>query len=88
MVDLSFLPEPLRDPNNCQKEPIDGFPYSYGYRPSLIAGIIFCVLFGLAFFGHGFQSIRLRRWTSIILTVGALSSSSSPAAASVYVINV
>lgn len=76
MVDLSFLPEPLRDPNNCQKEQIDGFSYSYGYRPSLIAGIIFCVLFGLAFLGHGIQSIRLRRWTSIILTVGALSLSS------------
>ena len=77
MVDKSFLPEPLRDPNNCHKDPIDGFPYSYGYRPRLAAGIIFCVLFGIAFLGHGVQSIRLRRWTSILLAVGALSKSTS-----------
>ncbi|KAI1841852.1 hypothetical protein JX265_010838 [Neoarthrinium moseri] len=72
MVDLSWLPEPLRNPNNCHKDPIPGFPYSYGYKPSLAAGITFCALFGIAFFGHGFQSIRLRRWTSILLTIGAL----------------
>lgn len=74
MVDLNMFPEPLRDPNNCQKEPIEGFPYSYGYKPSMVAGIIFCVLFAIAVVGHGVQSIRLRRWTSIILTIGALSS--------------
>lgn len=78
MVDKSFLPEPLRDPNNCHSDPIDGFPYSYGYRPSLAAGIAFCVLFGIAFLGHGVQYIRRRRWTSITLAVGALSSFAPP----------
>jgi hypothetical protein len=73
MSDLSFLPEPLRNPNNCQVEELDGFPYSYGYRPSLAAGITFCVLFAIALAGHVVQSFRFRRWTSILLAIGALS---------------
>lgn len=73
MVDLSFLPEPLRNPNNCHAEPIEGFPYSYGYRPSLAAGIVFCILFAIALLGHGVQTFRHRRWTSITLAIGALS---------------
>jgi len=72
MSDLSFLPEPLRNPNNCQVEELDGFPYSYGYRPSLAAGITFCVLFAIALAGHVVQSFRFRRWTSILLAIGAL----------------
>ncbi|KAI0837055.1 RTA1-domain-containing protein [Hypoxylon sp. FL0890] len=72
MADQNLLPEAIRDANNCQKDPIPGFDYPYGYRPSLAAGIVFCVLFGIAFFGHTFQTIRLRRWTSALLTIGAL----------------
>lgn len=72
MSDSSFLPEALQDPNNCLKGLIPGWRYAYGYRPSLAAGIAFCVLFSIAFFGHGFQSFRRRRWTSILLTVGSL----------------
>ncbi|KAI1401748.1 RTA1-domain-containing protein [Hypoxylon fuscum] len=72
MGNRNLLPEPLRDPNNCQKDLIPGFNYSYGYRPSLVAGIVFCVLFGIAFFGHSLQTVRLRRWTSGLLTIGAL----------------
>ncbi|KAI1137391.1 RTA1-domain-containing protein [Hypoxylon sp. FL0543] len=72
MVDQTLLPEAIQDPNNCQKDPIPGFDYSYGYQPSLAAGIAFCALFGIAFFGHAFQTIRLRRWTSALLAIGAL----------------
>ncbi|KAI2622406.1 RTA1-domain-containing protein [Hypoxylon sp. NC1633] len=71
MPDKSHLPEALRNPNNCQQDLIPGFNYAYGYRPSLAAGITFCILFGIAVFGHGFQTIRLRRWTSGLLTIGA-----------------
>ena len=73
MVDLSYLPEPLRNPNNCQQELLEGWPYAYGYRPSLAAGITFCVLFTIALVGHTVQSVRFRRWTSILLAIGALS---------------
>ncbi|KAI2472343.1 RTA1-domain-containing protein [Annulohypoxylon bovei var. microspora] len=72
MVDHNSLPEAIRNPSNCQKSPIPGIPYSYGYKPSLAAGIVFCVLFGIAFFGHSLQTIRLRRWTSALLAIGAL----------------
>lgn len=72
MADLSWLPEPLRNPNNCYKDPIAGWPYSYGYRPSFAAGVTFCVLFGVALLGHSVRAIYLRRWTSILLAVGAL----------------
>lgn len=73
MVDRNSLPEGLRNPNNCQKEPIPGYNFAYGYQPSLAAGIIFCLLFGIAFFGHTLQAIRLRRATSVLLSIGALS---------------
>lgn len=73
MADLSWLPEHLRSPNNCHKDLIPGWPYSYGYQPSLAAGVTFCVLFGVALLSHGVQAIHLRRWTSILLAVGALS---------------
>lgn len=45
---------------------------SYNYVPSLGAGIAFCILFGIALAGHIVQTIRFRRWTSILLAVGAL----------------
>jgi hypothetical protein len=46
---------------------------SYGYHPSLAAGIIFVVLFGLSMAGHIFQAIRTRQSIFIICTVGAMS---------------
>lgn len=46
---------------------------SYSYVPSLAGGIVFCVLFGIPFFYHTFQSIRLRATTAILLALGALS---------------
>ena len=75
MIDLSRIPLPIRNPNNCHVDPILGWPYSYGYRPSLAAGVIFSLLFALALFVHTFLAFRMRRWTSILLAVGALSES-------------
>ncbi|KAI1474528.1 RTA1-domain-containing protein [Daldinia eschscholtzii] len=72
MAGINFLPESIRNPNNCQKDLVHGINYSYGYRPSLAAGVTFSILFGIAFFGHSFQTIRLKRWTSALLSVGAL----------------
>lgn len=46
---------------------------SYSYVPSLAAGIVFCIVFGVPFFYHTFQSIRLRAATAILLALGALS---------------
>ncbi|KAJ9148589.1 RTA1-domain-containing protein [Pleurostoma richardsiae] len=51
---------------------IDGLDPSYGYVPSLGAGIAFCVLFGICLLGHTAQFARLRRWTSILLALGAV----------------
>ena len=51
---------------------IPGIHTSYGYVPSLAAGVIFCVLFGLSLCGHIFQAIRKRRWTSYVLAAGAI----------------
>ncbi|KAI0179022.1 RTA1-domain-containing protein [Hypoxylon sp. FL1284] len=66
------LPESIRDPNNCQHDPVPGFDYLYSYRPNLTAGVVFCVLFLITFLWHGFRIFRYRRWTSALLTVGAL----------------
>ncbi|KAF5627408.1 RSB1-integral membrane transporter [Fusarium sp. NRRL 52700] len=57
--------------SGCQSL-IDGIDTSYGYVPSLGAGITFCVLFGLSLFGHFVQFIRKRQWTSFAFGVGAL----------------
>ncbi|PSR85679.1 RTA1 like protein-domain-containing protein [Coniella lustricola] len=45
---------------------------SYGYVPSLAAGIVFCILFAISLFYHTFQSVRLRATISILLALGAL----------------
>lgn len=58
---------------------IPGYGTAYGYVPSLAAGIVFCILFGLSMSGHLFQSIRKKRWTSYVLTVGAASTFTFPA---------
>lgn len=49
------------------------FTPSYGYIPSLAAGILFCVLFGIPLLYHTFQFCRIRKTTSILLALGALS---------------
>lgn len=52
--------------------PIPGRKSTYGYTPSLGAGIAFCVLFGLSMILHTFTSIRYRTWWQFVFTVGAL----------------
>ncbi len=51
----------------------DDGPYSY--VPSLAAGIVFCVLFGISLILHTFTSIRYRMWWQIVFAVGALGKS-------------
>lgn len=46
---------------------------TYGYVPSFAVGIVFCVLFGIPMLYHAFQFCRVRKSTSIVLAVGALS---------------
>jgi hypothetical protein len=54
-------------------------PYSpyqrsaYGYEPSLAAGIILCILFGLSMLAHTFQAIRTRALWNLLFAIGALS---------------
>ncbi|RKL23577.1 hypothetical protein BFJ72_g14439 [Fusarium proliferatum] len=57
--------------SGCQSL-IEGLDTSYGYVPTLGAGIAFCVLFGLSLFGHFVQFVRKRQWTSFAFAVGAL----------------
>jgi len=44
----------------------------YGYDPSLAAGIVFCLLFGLSMLLHTFRSFRYRTWWQLVFAVGAL----------------
>ena len=52
---------------------IDGLGTSYGYVPSLAAGIIFVLLFGLSLLGHVVQAVRTRQSIFILCAVGATS---------------
>ncbi|KIW12213.1 hypothetical protein PV08_09489 [Exophiala spinifera] len=45
---------------------------SYGYKPSLAAGITYCILFGLALSAHCVYSVLGRRWANYLLAIGAL----------------
>ncbi|GAB7346850.1 hypothetical protein MBLNU459_g1935t1 [Dothideomycetes sp. NU459] len=49
-----------------------GVSNAYGYKPSLAAGIVYCVLFGLSMLFHVFQTIRTRAWWTIVFSIGAL----------------
>lgn len=69
-------------PNGCYKDLIPGVQTSYGYKPTLAAGIVFCVAFGIALAGHLVQFARFRRWSSILFAIGALSKQTSNAPAS------
>ncbi|KAK8076538.1 hypothetical protein PG994_003810 [Apiospora phragmitis] len=68
---LASLPEPIRNPNNCYAEKLAGIPYSYGYRPSLAAGVSFIVLFAFAVVYHLVLSHNKKRWASVALAYGA-----------------
>lgn len=57
----------------CYPDLIEGVNPSYGYRPTLGAGIAFDVLFGICVIGHLIQLIRFRQWTSGLMMVGAIS---------------
>lgn len=48
---------------------------SYGYTPTFAGGIVLSVLFAIPFFYHTFRSVQLRKATSILLALGALSGS-------------
>ncbi|KAK3493884.1 RTA1 like protein-domain-containing protein [Neurospora crassa] len=56
----------------CYPDLIEGVNPSYGYRPTLGAGIAFDVLFGICVIGHLIQLIRFRQWTSGLMMVGAI----------------
>lgn len=45
---------------------------SYGYIPSFAGGIAISVLFAIPFLYHTFRSVQLRKATSILLALGAL----------------
>ncbi|KAH8773657.1 RTA1 like protein-domain-containing protein [Diaporthe sp. PMI_573] len=45
---------------------------SYGYTPSFAGGIVLSVLFAIPFLYHTFRSVQLRKATSILLALGAL----------------
>jgi hypothetical protein len=65
----------LLDRTSCVAQ-IEGKVGTYGYQPSLGAGIAFCVLFGGSMLGHTFVSFRYRTWWQIVFSVGALSENS------------
>ncbi|THZ35960.1 RTA1-domain-containing protein [Aureobasidium pullulans] len=45
---------------------------AYGYVPSLAAGIVYCVLFGLSMFFHVFQTIKTRALWNLVFAIGCL----------------
>lgn len=53
----------------------DQYDTSYGYVPSLSAGIAFLVLFGLSMVVHTVQSVWKRTWWSLVFSIGCLSTS-------------
>ena len=54
---------------------VDGIDTAYGYKPSLAAGIVFCVLFGLSMLLHTAQFVWKRTWWCAVFSVGCLSMS-------------
>ncbi|KAI9044382.1 RTA1 domain-containing protein [Aspergillus affinis] len=49
-----------------------GLGTSYGYVPSLAAGIVFLVLFGLSMLAHTVQFIWKRNWWCVVFSIGCL----------------
>lgn len=46
-------------------------PPTYGYDPSLAAGVTFTILFFLSMTWHIYESIRCRNWWYLLFAVGA-----------------
>ncbi|KAL8854015.1 MAG: hypothetical protein Q9221_001138 [Calogaya cf. arnoldii] len=60
----------MEQPPSCS--PFDPTnPPSYGYTPSLAAGIIFVILFAIATTAHLAQTILSRRWWQFVFVTGA-----------------
>ncbi|OXV05515.1 hypothetical protein Egran_06717 [Elaphomyces granulatus] len=57
--------------NTCHPY-VPGLEPSYGYVPSLAAGIVFCTLFGLSMVAHTFQFTWKRTWWCSVFAVGCL----------------
>ncbi|KAJ9195579.1 hypothetical protein DTO021D3_5035 [Paecilomyces variotii] len=51
---------------------IPGIDPPYGYQPSLAAGIVFCVLFGLSMLVHTVQALWKRNWWCFTFVVGCI----------------
>ncbi|OQE19860.1 hypothetical protein PENSTE_c014G08434 [Penicillium steckii] len=51
---------------------IEGLDTSYGYVPTLGAGIAYCVLFGISMILHTFQFCWKRTWWASVFSVGCL----------------
>ncbi|KAK9242000.1 putative RTA1 domain protein [Lipomyces tetrasporus] len=51
---------------------IEGVETSYGYKPSLVAGIIFSALFGLSMLVHTAQLCWKRTWWCSVFSIGCL----------------
>ncbi|KAG9520557.1 RTA1-domain-containing protein, partial [Aureobasidium melanogenum] len=45
---------------------------AYGYVPSLAAGVVYCVLFGLSMIAHTFQAVKTRALWNLVFAVGCL----------------
>ncbi|KAK4193135.1 RTA1 like protein-domain-containing protein [Podospora australis] len=56
----------------CYPHLLDVFPNIYHYRPSLGAGITFCVLFAFCSLGHLVTFGFFRKWTSILFFLGSI----------------
>jgi len=71
-VETVSLTEMAIGSNGCAAWDPD-YPTAYGYRPSLSAGVVYSVLFGLSMIVHIIQACWTRTWWTLILAVGALS---------------
>ncbi|PYH90125.1 RTA1-domain-containing protein [Aspergillus ellipticus CBS 707.79] len=51
---------------------VPGYGTSYGYVPSLAAGIVFCSLFGVSMILHMIQLVWKRQWWCIVFVLGCI----------------
>ncbi|KAE8150140.1 RTA1 like protein-domain-containing protein [Aspergillus avenaceus] len=51
---------------------VDGLGTAYGYKPSLAAGIVYLVLFGLSMIVHTIQFTWKRTWWCAVFSIGCL----------------
>jgi hypothetical protein len=70
----SYAPAPMM--KGCYA-PIPWISSMYGYNPTLAAGVAICLLFSLSFSAHVIRGIQIRRWTSFMCSLGALSETST-----------